>query len=241
MGATAKIQYCTTDATALRRDQRCQVQPPADAGIGAKTAIVTKEPPMTSSPPAPWRRILPAALCTATLGDAAKKCPPTDRPVLLPTQRPTRGRHIYQETTMTRTPRSSTTAPSDIGTAARWRRILPTALCAAAVGAALTVPAIANAEPREWDIGGYDDCVKQSAWRGDTSRNIIQYCCEINGGLWDDSKPALDACHAPPAEPAQVRPGLLPPGGVPTLTAVPATPTPTPGVVISTPAPIIGG
>jgi hypothetical protein len=132
-------------------------------------------------------------------------------------------------------------------TPTRWRRIVPTALCAAAValgGAALAGPAVASAEPNsgEWDIGEYDQCmgyVNQEVAEGKSSDEAIHRhmnsCCTETGGVLG----ANDICQAPPAEPAQVRPGLIP---LPGATLQPATPTTTPPPVGNLPtfAPSIG-
>lgn len=188
----------------------------------------------------------------------AQKCPPAGRPALLPTQRPTRGHHIRKENTMQRIPPGAPStgrrARSDSGvdattasdtrgpamstesprtaTSARWRRIIPAALCAAALGATWTVPAIASAAPREWDIEEYDRCmdyldqmVMSGNFSADQIRDQADYCCTESGGVLTS---AASDCVAPPLEvrPGQVRPGVLPPGGLPTLTPAPATPSP---------------
>jgi hypothetical protein len=127
-------------------------------------------------------------------------------------------------------------------TSTRWRRILPAALCAAALGAALTVPAIASAEPREWDIGQFKECMQGAGDDPNEDYDAVYVrCCAESGGQISEEQ---NACVAPPCdcdEPAQVRPGVIPPGGLPTLTAVPATPTPRPVAPTLAPAPAIGG
>jgi hypothetical protein len=96
-------------------------------------------------------------------------------------------------------------------------------------GSAVGSPAIACAEPNsgEWDIGAYDQCLKDgvandvpNAWWIDHMR----WCCERSGGVWNTGK---EACQAPPAQPAGATPlppqANLPPG-IPTLAPVPANP-----------------
>ena len=127
-------------------------------------------------------------------------------------------------------------------TSARWRPIMPAALCAAAVGAALTVPAIASAEPREWDIEAYDKCIHDADEAGGKSGNftadelVAAYaaCCINSGGALGKG----NVCEA--SADLQTGPQInLPPGGLPTLTAVPTTSTPS--TVNLTPAPITRG
>lgn len=125
-------------------------------------------------------------------------------------------------------------------TSTRWRRILPAALCAAALGAALTVPAIASAEPREWDIEAYDKCMHEADNSGiiDPDELVAAYaaCCLKSGGALGKD----NVCEA--SADLQTGPQInLPPGGLPTLTAVPPTPTPRPVAPTLTPAPITGG
>jgi hypothetical protein len=63
------------------------------------------------------------------------------------------------------------------------------ALVAAAVG--FTSPAIASAEPKEWDIGAYDQCVSSfdgnpAASAADNKRWVdhVKVCCEKTGGVY---------------------------------------------------------
>jgi hypothetical protein len=111
-------------------------------------------------------------------------------------------------------------------TSTRWRRIVPAAVCAAALSATLTISAIASAAPREWDIEAYDKCTDMLDRRvdekndPDTYMNGMVACCTESGGVWSEQQ----GCVAPPAEvrPGQVRPGLTP---LPGVTLQPATPT----------------
>ena len=114
---------------------------------------------------------------------------------------------------------------------ALWRRVAPAALCTAALSVAtFGVSAIANAEPREWDIEVYDNCL--DSFDGTPSQDPdpqrwydhVYWCCVHSGGVWQGSI-AAGHCVAPPAEPAQVRPGLTPQPGT---TLQPATPTSAP-------------
>jgi hypothetical protein len=116
-------------------------------------------------------------------------------------------------------------------TAARWRRILPAALCAAALSAALIVPAIASAEPKKYDPDAEANCEGAAASRylnGEIGKyeyiGQVEECCIDNGGIPDDHH----VCHAVAdvdVRPGQVRPGLTPSPGV---TLQPATPTSAP-------------
>ena len=125
----------------------------------------------------------------------------------------------------------------------RPQHILPAALYAAALAATFGVNGTANAAPQEWDIGAYDECTAQA--KKDAADGILntveavnaawRQCCRQSGGV---VTPDNRGCQAPPYQ-QEVRPGVIPPGGLPTLTAVPTTPTP--GNVTLTPAPIIGG
>lgn len=64
-----------------------------------------------------------------------------------------------------------------------------------ALGLALGSAAVATAE-REWDIGGYDQCM--SHYPGDEFEDTVEWtrlCCVNSGGVWTGAR-----CVAPPAE-----------------------------------------
>jgi hypothetical protein len=121
------------------------------------------------------------------------------------------------------------------------RLLAPAILLAVATvgGSAIGTPAVACAEPREWDIGVYDSCLQD--YGGDPQKDPetwyfhVKWCCVMSGGVYDGTH-----CVAPPAEQgAQTGPQInLPPGGVPQLTVAPATPGP---VAPQTPAPASPG
>jgi hypothetical protein len=104
---------------------------------------------------------------------------------------------------------------------------------AAVGGSAIGSPAVACAEPREWDIGSYDSCVDQVngavdrgvIQRGNDYINYLKYCCSKSGGDWNSD---TNSCQAPAAEQGtQTGPQInLPPGGLPQATLAPATPGP---------------
>lgn len=129
------------------------------------------------------------------------------------------------------------------------RLVAPAILLAAAAalgGSAIGSPAVACAEPREWDIGSYDSCVDQVngavdrgiIQRGNDFVNYLKYCCSKSGGDWND---ATRECQAPPAgQGAQPGPQIsLPPGGVPQATLAPVAPGP--AATPTTPAPASPG
>ncbi|MGZ8802279.1 MAG: hypothetical protein ACXWZL_06640 [Mycobacterium sp.] len=121
------------------------------------------------------------------------------------------------------------------------RRMIPAAFFIAAAalgGSAFSDPATACAAPREWDVGGYDQCWQSGIGRGfndEEWNDHVKYCCLTSGGDWDGSK-----CVAPPAEPAGATPQF--PSGVSTHTLEPMPPPVirNPGTVTETfaPAPI---
>lgn len=93
------------------------------------------------------------------------------------------------------------------------------AVAAAVANAGIGQPSTACAEPQEWDIQSYDDCV----WKhlGDITNDVDDLtvkhdCCLQSGGVW---KAAEGKCVAPPANPAQQVPG-----NAPTHTFQPAPP-----------------
>ncbi len=68
-------------------------------------------------------------------------------------------------------------------------------------------PAVACAEPREWDIGHYDDCVAYALADYQTGKSSFQdynanvmLCCQLSGGDWNG---ANGSCQAPAGEQAQ--------------------------------------
>ena len=115
-------------------------------------------------------------------------------------------------------------------TSTYWRRLalsIPFAAVATFSGSALGDPAVACAEPREWDIGYYDDCVALALadYQGGKStfqdyHGNVMLCCQLSGGDWDG---ANGSCQAPAAEQAQEaeRQPATPEGG---MTLWPGTP-----------------
>lgn len=101
---------------------------------------------------------------------------------------------------------------------------------AATVGVgAVGEPPNACAEPREWDIAGYDDCVALNTANYQAGKITLQQfnalvidCCVLNGGIWADSQ----GCVAPPAEQSAqpTPPGMAPRPGE--ATQNPAAPLP---------------
>jgi hypothetical protein len=92
------------------------------------------------------------------------------------------------------------------------------ALVAAAVG--FTSPAVASAEPKEWDIGAYDQCVSSfdgnpAASAADNKRWVdhMKMCCEKTGGVYKYSGPG--GCESPPKDQPEA---WTPPSGLPTQT-----------------------
>ena len=121
----------------------------------------------------------------------------------------------------------------------RLRHLAAAGLIAAAAmvsGSAIGQPATACAEPREWDIQAYDQCV----WKhlGEITNDVEELtvkhdCCLQSGGDWNAPE---GKCVAPPANSAQapanvpthtlqpVPPPVRQPGAVnPTLTLAPAS------------------
>lgn len=99
------------------------------------------------------------------------------------------------------------------------RRLLSAVLLTGAVasgGAAFGVGTIASAEPREWDIGGYDRCVDimykeyaKGAMTSEVLDTALMHCCLEYGGQWSESQ----GCVAPPADVAdspRTSPGRVP-------------------------------
>lgn len=115
------------------------------------------------------------------------------------------------------------------------RRLLPAAFLiatAALGGSAVSDPASACAAPREWDIGGYDQCWQSGIGRGfndEEWNDHVKYCCLTSGGDWNGIK-----CVAPPAESAGSQP-VFPPGvATHTLDPVPPPVIRNPGAIIET-------
>jgi hypothetical protein len=111
-----------------------------------------------------------------------------------------------------------------------------TTLVIAAAAIALGSPAVATAEPKEWDIGTYDQCVRSfsddpnaSAATHQRWKDHMKMCCDKSGGVYQYS--GQGGCVAPPKEQAEV---WRPPGGLPAGTLTPIVDLP-PGVI--TPAP----
>lgn len=112
------------------------------------------------------------------------------------------------------------------------RSFLPTvqlAALAAIGGMAVGDPAASRAAPadRELDVGAYDECYQKGFGQGLSEDEFFTHaatCCVEAGGTWNDKDYSW---QAPPAEPAEIRPGSLPPEGITqTFTRVPAPPTP---------------
>jgi hypothetical protein len=111
-------------------------------------------------------------------------------------------------------------------------------LAAAALMVAVTIgaAAVASAEPREWDIGAYDQCRSAAIGKGLTPAewyDAMYSCCIQSGGDWNAG---TSQCQAPPAvqevQPQPTRPVVVGPGGITTETLEPA-----PGVAPPTFAP----
>lgn len=108
-------------------------------------------------------------------------------------------------------------------------------LAVAAVAVALASP-VASAEPREWDIGVYDQCV--GSFDGNPATSAADYkrwvdhmkmCCDKSGGIYKYS--GSGGCESPPKDQPQE---WRPPGGLPAGRLTPIVDLP-PGVI--TPAP----
>jgi hypothetical protein len=69
---------------------------------------------------------------------------------------------------------------------------------------ALVNPSVANAAPKEWDIGTYDACVQRLQDDSGPSYGVLTFCCALSGGVWNDEK---GNCEAPPATTVQ-RPSI---------------------------------
>jgi hypothetical protein len=90
-------------------------------------------------------------------------------------------------------------------------------LALVATAVAFASPAVAAAEPKEWDIGTYDQCT--ASYPYDRQENIarwydhLKYCCLKTGGVWEGSK-----CVAPPKDQAEA---WTPPSDLATQTLTP--------------------
>ncbi len=104
------------------------------------------------------------------------------------------------------------------------------AIAIAVGGIAFAPPAGSAPNDAELDVGAYDECYAEGLGQGlddDEFFNHAAVCCMEAGGTWNDK---TYACQAPPAQPAELRPGFnLPPGLTlapdQTLTPVPPPPT----------------
>jgi len=88
-------------------------------------------------------------------------------------------------------------------------------------GVAFGAAPVVSAEPQEWDIEAYDDCMSK------TVRNT-QHCCLGRGGVISADR---ESCMAPAADaeieeelPGRTLPPVPPDSNLPTLTDVPLQP-----------------
>lgn len=97
------------------------------------------------------------------------------------------------------------------------RRLTPVVVLAAAVGlAGLTDPVVALAEPQEWDVEAYDNCMKKTV-------RDPELCCVLSGGIVGR---VPGSCTAPAAVADDPAAGSTPsPGRSTTQVSVPAQPT----------------
>ena len=99
------------------------------------------------------------------------------------------------------------------------RRLIPTVVFAAALafaGAALEHPVVAGAEPQEWDIEAYDNCMKKTV-------RDPELCCVLSGGIVGR---VPGSCTAPAAVADDPAAGSAPTNGRRTTQVpVPAQPT----------------
>ena len=73
-------------------------------------------------------------------------------------------------------------------------------------------PAIASAEPGEWDIGAYDDCMKQPPVEpNESAQTHMAYCCIISGGQPDSTETKCVAPAGNAQGPQQSPPTIRPP------------------------------
>jgi hypothetical protein len=114
-----------------------------------------------------------------------------------------------------------------------WRLLATAALCLSAAAATLAGstfagPTTACAEPQKWNEAGYHACVDQlnkdlaaGKYTSDQYIELVQGCCSLSGGSWNNT---LKQCEAPAAQPAQQQPGQAPRPGVATQTSEPVPP-----------------
>jgi hypothetical protein len=96
---------------------------------------------------------------------------------------------------------------------------------ATVAGSAVWSPAIARAEPRQWDIGEYDICVgyflaeyQKGTITFQQYNADVRQCCVNSGGNWSGGQ-----CVAPPVESDDTQSGpSSPPRSTPTVTFTPA-------------------
>ena len=97
--------------------------------------------------------------------------------------------------------------------------VSPAVVFAAALalaGATLEYPVVAGAEPQEWDIEAYDNCMKKTV-------RDPEYCCVISGGIVGR---VPGSCTAPAAVAQDPAAGSTPSNGRTTIQVpVPAQPT----------------
>ena len=105
----------------------------------------------------------------------------------------------------------------------------------AAAAVALTLPAIASAQEREWDIGTYDQCLNDGLGKGYNDEEYTNHkalCCWSSGGDWNAAE---GKCQAPPKDQPAQRPSLGQVSDLPryTLEPSPLPPTRVPSGVIT--------
>ena len=102
---------------------------------------------------------------------------------------------------------------------ARLHRLTPAVVFAAALafaGTTLKYPVVASAEPQEWDIEAYDNCMKKTV-------RDPEYCCVISGGIVGT---VPGTCTAPAAVAQDPAAGSAPSNGRKTTQVpVPGLPT----------------
>lgn len=121
----------------------------------------------------------------------------------------------------------------------RWGRLVPAALLAAAAtlgGSAVAAPAIAYAEPQEFDVGAYDQCITwaenlylKGAIDATTRDGMYRGCCTGSGGVVKNDV----ECKAANAPGRTIPPGVI----KQTLTPAPVAPPPGDITQTFTPAP----
>lgn len=94
-----------------------------------------------------------------------------------------------------------------------FRKRLMVLVAALLAGFALSSMATAGAEPREWDVGAYDQCWNSGLGIGlhDAEWDEhVQYCCIKSGGDWVAAPGAGKHCVAPQAQEAERAPAQTP-------------------------------